>query len=162
MSDPSNDKLREAGWRRPLTATEQAELNAWLAAHPEARADWQAEQRLTQALASLPDVPVSTNFTARVLQAVDASTRPRRRSTLDWALRVLLPRAIAGAAVVLGTGLVTYHEALAAKRMKLAQSVSTISEVTSLPGPDVLEDFDTIRQLNSAPRADEELLALMK
>ena len=35
--DPIDQRLRESGWRRPLTETEQAELHAWLAAHPEDR-----------------------------------------------------------------------------------------------------------------------------
>ena len=37
--DPVYQRLRETGWRRPLTAAEQAELRAWLAAHPEQQAD---------------------------------------------------------------------------------------------------------------------------
>jgi len=33
--DSTYQRLREIGWRRPLTEAEQAELRAWLAAHPD-------------------------------------------------------------------------------------------------------------------------------
>jgi hypothetical protein len=36
--DPVYNRLRELSWRRPLTENEQAELRAWVAAHPEAQA----------------------------------------------------------------------------------------------------------------------------
>ena len=41
-SDPIYDQLRELSWRRKLTGAEEARLRAWLAAHPEAQADWEA------------------------------------------------------------------------------------------------------------------------
>ena len=63
--------LRESSWRRKLTEAEQAELRAYLAAHPDARADWEMESALNAALTRLPDAPVPSNFTARVLQAVE-------------------------------------------------------------------------------------------
>ena len=49
---------------------------AHLAAHPEAQADWEAEAGLNDALGRLPDVAVSSNFTARVLQAVEREIAP--------------------------------------------------------------------------------------
>ena len=39
--DPTSRKLRDINWKRELTASEQAELDAWLKAHPEARAAWE-------------------------------------------------------------------------------------------------------------------------
>ena len=80
-NDPIYNRLRELSWRRELTAAEEAELRAWLAAHPEAQADWEAEAGLNEALRQLPDAPVPSNFTARVLQAVEreAALRERRR-----------------------------------------------------------------------------------
>ena len=69
---------------------------------------------------------------------------------------------MAFAAVMLGAGLFTYHEYAAAKRTRFAQSVAAVTGVASLPGPEILQDFDTIRQLGRTPPADEELLTLMQ
>src|SRR4051812_9597255 len=110
QNDPLYTRFRELGWRK-LTPAEDAELRAWLAAHPEALADWETESTLTDALGRLPDAPVPSNFTARVMQSIDreatAAARPR---TGGWhRLANLLPRA-AMAAVVLCAGLLTFHQ----------------------------------------------------
>jgi hypothetical protein len=34
--------------------------------------------------------------------------------------------------------------------------------VSSLPGPDILKDFDAIRASNPTPAADEQLLAVLQ
>ena len=59
-NDPLYHRLRELSWRRKLTDSEEAELRAWLAAHPEAQAGWEVEAELNQALGRLPDAPVSS------------------------------------------------------------------------------------------------------
>src|SRR5260370_23944746 len=69
--DPLYTQLREAGWRRKLTSAEEAQLCAWLAANPQEQKDWEAETAMNHALARLPDVEVPSNFTARVLAAVE-------------------------------------------------------------------------------------------
>jgi len=99
--DPVDQKLRELNWRRELTAAERAELRTWLAAHPEAQADWQTEAALSKFLARLPDAPVPSNFTARVLQAVERETRTSERAPqrARW-WHVFLPRAAVAASVV--------------------------------------------------------------
>ena len=165
-NNPLYHQLRELSWRRKLTAAEAAELQAWLAAHPEALADWEANVGLNEALGELADAPVASNFTARVLQAVerDAAAELGRqgRKWQVWRRWRWLPRA-AFAAVVLSAGLVSYQQvAKAARRVEYARSVAVVSEVSSLPGPDVLKDFDAIRVLNPTPPADEELLAALK
>jgi hypothetical protein len=66
------------------------------------------------------------------------------------------------AAVVFAAGLLTYHEHIVAKRAELVQGVKVVAGVSSLPSPEILQDFDTIRQLSSTPGADPELIALMK
>lgn len=167
MSDSERNQLREKNWRRKLTPDETAELQAWLDTQPEARADWEAEARLTEAMSRLPEVPVPSNFTARVLQAVERESAAEKRTrppARKWSLRSLLPRA-AAVAVILGTGLFTYHEYTMTQRnerVQLAQGVKIVSEVPSLPGPEILQDFDTIRQLPSGRPSgpDQDLLKL--
>lgn len=160
--DPVNMRLRELGWRRPLTEAERAELSAYFAAHPEAREDWEDEAALSRLLERLPNAPVASNFTARVLQAVERE-QTQREPGLQWAWiwRVLVPR-VAVAAVVVGAGLFAHHRHEVAQRVALAQSMVAVADVRSLPSPQFLEDFDVIRRMNPTPPADKDLLALLQ
>lgn len=164
MNDPLENKLRQAGWRRKLTPAEEAELQAWLAAHPEARAGWNEEAALTRLLAKLPDVPVSNNFTARVRQAVEAEAAAetrRREAGGRWSWRSFLPKA-AVVAVVLTAGLLGYRGHVVKQRTEIVYGVTTVTGVPSLPTPDVLADFEAISQMTPTPGADQELLTLME
>src|SRR5438105_15808113 len=104
MNDSAYHKLREARWRRKLTDAESAELRAWVASHPEAQAEFEAEARLTDALVRLPDVPVPSNFTALVLQAVerDAAVMESRGARSAWTVfwHSWLPKAAVAAVVM--------------------------------------------------------------
>ena len=162
-NDPTYNRLRELSWRRKLTEAEQAELRAWLAAHPEARADWEAEAGLEAALGRLPDAPVPGNFTARVLQAVEregAAELRRPEWRMHWWLRWLPKTALA--ASVVAAGLVSYLLVQKAERQRLVESVAVVADVSSLPNPEVLQDFDAIRVSNPTVTPDEELLAALK
>jgi anti-sigma factor RsiW len=162
--DPSLQRWRELSWRRKLTGAEQAELRAWLGAHPEAHAEWEAESALNEALNRLPEAPVCSNFTARVLAAVerDKLAAARSRPAAYWPpWKKWLPR-FAVAAVVLGAGLFSYHESVVVRRAKMVRSVEAVSKVSLLPSPAILEDFDAIQRLTPAPAADETLLSLLQ
>ena len=163
MNDPI-PKLIEARWQRQLTPAEEAELRAWLAAHPEARADWEADAALSRALDRLPDAPVSSNFTARVLQAVErenAATQRAPQSRKSWSWRWFLPRAALGA-VFLVMSVMAVREARFERTQRYARSLKTVSAVAALPGPDILKDFDAIEQLSTTRPPDLELLALLQ
>lgn len=161
--NPLSNPLREQSWRRKLSPDETAELRAWLAAHPEARDDWEAEAGLTEVLGRLPDAPLASNFTARVLRAVEreAGVQPRRAAAgwkqPGWWLK-WLPRT-AFAAVALTAGLIGVQTVRDHRRAEeYRQSVAAVSEVASLPSPEILQDFEAIRHLNETPGPDEELL----
>lgn len=164
-NDPIYNRLRERSWRRELTGPEEAELRAWLSAHPEAQADWEAEAGLNAGLSQLPDAPVPGNFTARVLQAVhhEAAREQRRRGGrwLVWPWRRLWPK-VAFAVVMVTVGFVSYQKVEGTNRRKLAESVAVVSSLSSLPSPDILKDFDAIQALNSTPLPDEELLLVFQ
>jgi|SRR6185312_8639604 len=163
MNEFDYKTLLEKRWRQALTADEEASVRAWLAQHPESRADWDLETQLSEALDKLPNVPVPSNFTARVLQAIEreAAAPKRPANATPWFVRVLLPRA-AVAALILTFCLVEYHNHSAADRADLVQGVKVVSGVASLPSPQILQDFDTIRQLPASTGPDAELIALMK
>jgi|WetSurMetagenome_2_1015567.scaffolds.fasta_scaffold307125_1 anti-sigma factor RsiW len=162
----SDHSLRETNWQRRLTPAEEAELSAWLAAHPEAASDWQEELALTEALHRLPDVPVASNFTARVVAAAlqEPATETRKRPWLElrnWSLARWLPRVAFG--LVIGfAGFLSFQQLHEVQHQKIARSVSVLSEVASVPGPEALRDFEAIRVLDASPAADEELLRLFQ
>jgi hypothetical protein len=125
-------------------------------------ADLELETRLSQMLARLPDAPVPSNFTARVLQSVELEeSRRSRRWSLGWNWHALLPRIAVTAAVVLFAGLTFHHYELASQRNALARNVALVAGSQPLPSVDALKNFDAIQRM-SQPRADDELLALMQ
>jgi anti-sigma factor RsiW len=165
MNEFDYKTLLEKRWRHKLTAAEEASMHAWLAQHPESRADWDLETQLSEALEKLPNAPVPSNFTARVLQAVEREAALPRRSAngKPWFMRVLRLRATAAvASVALVLFVVTHHQHTEANRAELVQGVKVVAGVSSLPSPEILQDFDTIRQLPASTGPDSELIALMK
>lgn len=157
-------QLRETAWRRELTNAEQAALRAWFAAHPDARDEWDNEVALNELLARLPDVAVPSNFTARVLQAVEreaAASDPEQSPRRAWSWRAFVPR-FALVVIVVATGWFAFQWHARVERIKLAQSVAAVANVRSLPDPQFLEDFDAISCLPPMPPADDDLLALMQ
>ena len=167
-NDPRYNHLRELSWRRKLTEAEEAELRVWLATHPDAQADWDAEAGLTEALGRLPDAPLPSNFTARVLQAIEQAAGAERPAGggkwRHWLSRPRwLPKA-ALAAIVLCAAFISYnrYQLRAAALGAAARSVVAVSKVSALPSPQILEDFDAIRALNQTPPADVQLLSLLQ
>jgi anti-sigma factor RsiW len=163
-TDPSYDKLREISWRRKLTSAEERELREWLAAHPEAQETFALETGLTEALGRIPSVPVASNFTARVLQAVerDAMTEGRGQKS-RWNLWRRLPRwlpKVASATIVVtaATSAYLYNYSVEARQKDLVQRVAKMP----LPSPEILTNFDAIRIVSATPAPDEQLLALFK
>lgn len=162
-NDPVYQRLREIGWRRELTQAEQAELRAWLAAHPQAAIEHEIEMALDDALVRLPDAPLPTNFTARVLQAVHREERPSTPRSRDWTwiLRVLVPRT-ATAMLVLGVCGFAVHQYRVKQHVVIGDSLVTIATVPTMPSAQALEDFEAIQRLDSDPAADKELIALLQ
>ena len=161
-NDPLDDPL--AIWRRKLTEVELAELRAQRQFDAEAQADLEEENRLTESLTRLSDAPVPSNFTARVLQAVrneEAARQSKSRGVMPW-FRRWIPRVALACVAAVATTLLTLRHQAQIRREELAGSVVAVSGVASLPSPDILQDFEVIRVLNSTPGADEQLLTLLQ
>ncbi len=157
-----HSKLRESGWRLNLTEAEQAEWRAYLAANPDARVDWEMESALNAALTQLPDAPVPSNFTARVLQAVEREAARPRAWNWRWNWHTLVPRVAFAAAVIAFTGLAFQHHEIYRQRIALARNVALVTGGQPMPSPEALENFDAIRRMSQPQHADDELLALMQ
>jgi anti-sigma factor RsiW len=157
-----HSKLRESGWRRKLTEAEKAALRAYLATNPEARADWEMESALNAALTRLPDAPVPSNFTARVLQAVEREEARPRIWSWRWTWHTLVPRVAFTVAVITFIGLVFQHHEIYRQRIALARNVALVTRGQPMPSPEALENFDAIRRMSQPQHADDELLVLMQ
>jgi hypothetical protein len=122
------------------------------------------DAKLDALFRALPDKPVPSNFTARVLQGLDRETaRPASppwwemfRHPLQWA-----PRA-AMTALALWLGMFSYQYHTQTERRAYERSLEAVTQVASLPSPDVLKDFNAIRHMSATPAADHDLLALMQ
>jgi negative regulator of sigma E activity len=118
-------------------------------------------QELRELLSRLTDAPVSSNFTARVMQAVEREELQAAR-TRGWHLNwhSLLPRAAATATVVIAAGLAFYQHEIYSQRAELAKNVVLVANAQPLPSVDALQNFDAIQRMSQPAHADEELLAL--
>jgi hypothetical protein len=101
------------------------------------------------------------------LQTVKLETavenRPSVRGLSVWQIiSRWLPKA-AVACVLLAVGVVGYHERQVNERVALAKNVVEFTAAVSASDPEAMQDFEPIRRLSdNQPKADTELLALMK
>ena len=164
FNDPELRQLSELAWRRRLTSQEKARLRSRFAAHPQARADWELETALTDGLNRMPLSPVSSNFTALVLQAVQRPPETARRSWFDsafWFPAGWRPRLVAGAAM-LSLCFLTVSEYQAIQHQRMARNLANVSQFAEVPPLDWLQNFETIDRLNRVKVADEDLLTLLQ
>ena len=120
------------------------------------------QNELRKLLSRLPDTPVASNFTARVMQAVDLEeSRRSRRWNFIFNWHAFLPRAAVATAAILFAGLVLQQHELSVHRAAFAKNVALVAE-TPMPSVDALKNFDAIRRMSQPARADDELLALLQ
>ena len=160
MNQSEFDNLLQTAIERDLTDGELARLQRWLAANPTDQAEWEALDHL---LASLPDTPVATNFTARVLDEVRRAETAHPALGQAWWQRLLSPQfrpiqiaAAATLAMVLGG--IGYQSHLNQSRAEMAAAVASIVEFA----PGFLADFEAIEAIAQADPIDEELWAALK
>lgn len=146
---------QELLWRRKLSGAERAELRG--------QPELELEARLTEALTQLPNAPVPSNFTARVLAAVELEeARSARSKGWRWNWHSLLPRFAVATAVLLFTGLVFQQHELARHRAELARSLSLVASARTLPSVDALENLEVIQRMSQPVQADTQLLAALQ
>jgi len=165
MDDADYQKLRETGWRRPLTPAEDERLRRIVAAQPALRSQWEEEAALNRLLGRMPAARVSSNFTARVVQAArGAPARPawsERLAPFRWLSRNWMPRVALSLAMVC-CGFLSFREYQAVHRAQMARELARVSRLAALPPMEWLKDFDTINRLNKVSVADDELLAALR
>jgi hypothetical protein len=167
MNEREFNDLRELGWRRPLTPAEAARGRQHLAGQRESQAEWEMDAALTQALHQLPDAPLASNFTAQVLHALEREASLPARSDLPFAavrawFNRVAPR-LAGAVAVVGlASLVWMQYSHQQQQRQFVRSAATILQASTVPNPELLQDFDAISHLSQLPPAsDAELLTAL-
>ena len=160
MNQSEFDKLLQTAIERDLTDGELARLQRWLTANPADQAEWEALDHL---LATLPDTPVATNFTARVLDEVRRAETAHPALGQAWWQRLLAPQfrpvqIAAAATLAMVIGGVGYQSHLNQSRAEMAAAVASIAEFP----PGFLADFEAIGAVAQADAIDEELWAALK
>ncbi len=149
---PAN--FSEALWRR-LSAAERTELRT--------RPELQLEARLTEVLAKIPEASVPSNFSARVLAAIELEEAQAARSR-DWALnwRLLWPRVAVAAAILIFAGISLQRYETSFRQRALARAIASVATAQPLPSTEALENLDVIQRMSQPARADGELLAALQ
>ncbi|HTR40649.1 MAG TPA: hypothetical protein VMH87_03460 [Pseudomonadales bacterium] len=119
-----------------------------------------AQKRMREFLTRLPDVPVASNFTARVMQAIELEERRQSRWRLfGWRWRVVIPRT-ATATVIVGLASFTFYQhEIYIQQVALAKSAALVAS-QQMPSMDALKNFDAIQRMGQTAHPDNELLAL--
>jgi anti-sigma factor RsiW len=167
MNDSVYDELLRLGMKRELTADDRAKIEAGLAAHPELRARWDEDAALNRALRATADAPVSSNFTSRVMDAIDFADREAPAPVAWWRRFVPQWKPQAGWAAALAALLLAgawqYQQ-----RQKITVAREDVREISTdiaslVPtSPEVFKDFDAINQLRYVSTvSDDELLKVL-
>ena len=158
--------------RTGLSASEQAQHDAWLQESPENLALWTEEHRLNQLLTELPIAPLSSNFTSQLVQQLRREQRPfhesKRVNWIDSARRIWF-RPLAATATLGMVAFLVYRQqshlqqGAVVESVKLVSGITTALQATAAPSIELLTDFEAIRRLgtpNSEP--DLTLLAVLQ
>ncbi len=162
MNEHEQNELWEKSLRGRLTPKEQAQLESWLAARPDLRAQWEEEVALCQMIRQLPDAPVSSNFTALVMQAVAQEERAAQRAEAPVAdgfmvwLRKHFAQLTASTAVVALAAVLAVQQqhqppqAVTAPDAKqaMAEQIKELAKVGPVPSVDLLMDYEPIRRMS--------------
>lgn len=166
MQAHEHNELWERSLRGQLTPGERAQFEAWLAVRPELRVEWEEEVALCQMVRRLPNVPVSSNFTALVLQAVEreqCAEVPAQQAAgfFGWLRQHFAQMTAATAMLMLAGGLFMLQQRQA-QQQAVTNQMKELAQVVPMPSIAVLKDYEAIRRLSqvSAEPDMELLLAL--
>lgn len=165
MDDSDYERIKELSWKRKLDSQEQQQLDDLLSENPERKLDWKDEHVLNQLLKGLSDVPISSNFTSRVLQTAQRTqSTPTRRfhfALPQWFRIGWAPTGIA-AMLLLSLGLFSVHQHQVSERSQFARSIVSVSRIAAIPEMDWLGDFETIERMSKVQVADSDLLEALE
>jgi hypothetical protein len=119
-----------------------------------------AQGQMRRLLTRLPDVPVASNFTARVMQAIELDTmRQSRWRLFGWRWRVVIPRTAAATVIVGLASFTFYQHEIYVQQVALAKSAALVAS-QPMPSVEALKNFAAIQRMGQTAQPDNELLAL--
>ena len=169
MKKRSYEDWIDLHWQRELTLEETQHWQSFLSNQPEFAAQWHLDQQLLLGVRSLNDIPLSNNFTSRVIRSVEhvqpAKLNPfpeKKVLTESWWSRFwalpLMRAAGVGLMLLLGVAIWQWDP----NAVNLVESVTTITEAETVPSVEELQDFDAIHGLaQSNAEIDWELVLAM-
>jgi hypothetical protein len=111
-------------------------------------------------LSRLPDAPVASNFTARVMQAVELEEiRQSRWRVFGWSWRAWVPRATVAAVLAVFVAFTFQQHNRYLHEVAIAKNAALVAS-QPLPSVEALKNFDAIQRMSQPAPADNELLAL--
>jgi negative regulator of sigma E activity len=147
----NSSNLRESLWRRQPARDE-------LRGHP----DLVIEAQLTKALKQISEASLPSNFTARVLDAIELEEKVATRSAPRWNWRSLFPRLAVATALLVFIGISVQRYETSSHHQEIARSVAMVARGNALPSVEALENLDAIQRMGQSAHADDELLAVMQ
>ncbi|HTV40421.1 MAG TPA: hypothetical protein VMF08_07595 [Candidatus Sulfotelmatobacter sp.] len=118
------------------------------------------QRQLRELLSRLPDAPLASNFTVRVMQAIEAAEARRGRwGAIEWNWRIFFPRITVTAAAAGIIAIAFHRHELLVQRQRLVDSVVVVAS-QPMPSVEALKNFDAIQRMSQSARPDDELLAL--
>jgi hypothetical protein len=163
MNGADHNEFWKAGLHRRLSPKDEAQWQISLIKQPETLARFEEEVGLNRLLHEVKEIPISSNFTARVMQLVEQEQRKQSTPVFlrFWADYVAFSwgRKLAFASVLLFLGFVSYQQYQLSARRELARSIVRVSNV--LPSADVIEGFgamDGLRQVSLTRSEEPDLL----
>jgi anti-sigma factor RsiW len=173
MNTPHERDLIARALRDGLSAAEKEQWRELLEREPALRDRFAEDVALERALQQLPNVRISSNFTALVLQAATRPQCAKRRSwLLSWnVFRPGLAGAVASLVLVsvLMLSLVQHQQNV--RRADMARGVRSFTEIAAAigsskaPAAEVFQNFDAIQRLSMPGDSEvdlELLVALQK
>jgi hypothetical protein len=119
-----------------------------------------AQKQMRGLLTRLPDAPVASNFTARVMQAIELEEmRQSRWRLFGWRWRVVIPRTAAATVIVGLASFTFYQHEIYVQQVALAKSAALVA-AQPMPSVEALKNFDAIQRMGQTAHPDNELLAL--
>jgi hypothetical protein len=120
-----------------------------------------AQRQMRGLLTRLPDVPVASNFTARVMQTIELDAmRESRWRLFGWHWRAIIPRTAAATVIVGLASFTIYQHEIYVQQVALAKSTREMVASQPMPSVEALKNFDAIQRMGQTAHPDNELLAL--